>query len=85
MLENHSTVQKRAIRIVNNVGFIDPTNSPFLQSKTQKFMDLVNQKTALIMYKARNNLLPPNIKNMFKRGGLCPHRLTQIGNNLDYL
>ena len=58
-------LQKRAIRIVNNVGFQEHTNSLFLQLNTLKLMDMVNFKTAQIIFKARNNLLPGNIQKMF--------------------
>ena len=65
-LQTVCTVQKRAIRIVNHVGFNYHTNSLFLKSNTLKFMDLVNLNTSLVLYKARNNLLPPNIQTMFR-------------------
>lgn len=29
-------------------------------------MDLVHPKTALVMYKAQNNLLPPNMQTLFR-------------------
>lgn len=65
-LQTVCTVQKRALRIVNNVGFYDHTNLLFIKSKALKFMDLVDQKTALVMYKARKKLLPSNIQTMFR-------------------
>lgn len=63
--------QKRAIRIVNNAGYQEHTNSLFLQLNALKFMDMVNFKTAQVMFKARNRLLPVNIQNMFfdREGG----------------
>jgi len=59
-------MQKRAIRIVNNVGYLEHTNALFLKSRTLKFSDLVEFKTAQILYKAKLNLLPGNIQNIFR-------------------
>ncbi len=56
--------KKRAIRIINKIGYRDHTNSLFLF----KFIDLVHFQTAQIMYKAKNNLLPGNIQKMFLNG-----------------
>ena len=58
-------LQKRAIRIINNAGFRDHTNALFIKSKIIKFVDIVEYKTAQIMYKARNNQLPGNIQKLF--------------------
>ena len=64
-------LQKKAIRIANKAGYLDHTNILFLQSHIMKLMDLVEYKTALIMYKARKNILPGNIQKMFndREGG----------------
>ena len=59
-------IQKRAIRIVHKVGYHDHTNALFLKSNTLKFLDLVEFKTAQIIYKARNKLLPGNVQIIFK-------------------
>ncbi len=66
------TIQKRAIRTINNTGYRDHTNPLFIKSHMLKFMDLVKFKTAQIMYKARNNLLPKNIQGiLIEREGGC--------------
>ena len=59
-------MQKKAMRIVNNVGYYEHTNRLFLNSKTLKFFDLVDFKTAQIIYKARHNKLPANIQSRFR-------------------
>ena len=59
-------IQKRAIRIVNKVGYYDHTNTLFLKSQVIKFIDLINYRTALFMYKVRNKLLPGNILKLFR-------------------
>jgi len=58
-------MQKRALRIIHNVGFRDHTNSLFLQSKLLKTQDLIEYQIAVFMFKARNSLLPGNIQKMF--------------------
>ena len=65
------TLQKRAIRIINNVGYLEHTHSLFLKSHTLKFTDLVTFKTAQIMYRARHNLLPRKWQTLFidREGG----------------
>ena len=59
-------IQKRAIRIVNKVGYYDHTNTLFLNSQVMKFIDLINYRTALFMYKVRNKLVPGNILKLFR-------------------
>ena len=65
------TIQKRALRTINKAGYRDHTNPLFIKSHMLKFLDLVKFRTAQIMYKARNNLLPKNIQGMFseREGG----------------
>ncbi len=64
-------LQKRAIRIIHNAEYRDHTNILFLNANLLKFMDIIEYKIALIMYKARNNQLPGNIQVMFseREGG----------------
>lgn len=51
--------------MINNVGDVEHTNSLFLKPDTLKFRDVVEFEPTQIMYKARLNLLPGNIQNMF--------------------
>ena len=64
-LEPIILLQKRAIRIINNKGYLDSTHPLFQKNKILKFTDLVDLYTVLILFKARNNLLPANIQNLF--------------------
>ena len=57
--------QKRAIRIVHNAGYRESTNALFLKSKTLKLNDLIKLKSLLIIFKARHEMLPHNIQQMF--------------------
>lgn len=56
---------ERAIRTINNAGYRDHAKALFIKSNTPKFMDLVKFKTAQIMFKAKNNLLPVKIHGVY--------------------
>ena len=60
-----TTLQKRAIRIINKVGYLEHTNSLFIQSNLLKLADIVKYQTAQIMFKAKNHLLPKNVQKLF--------------------
>lgn len=64
-------LQKRAVRIIHKVGYLDHTNLLFLQSKILKLFDLVDFYTAQFLYKANKNDLPGNIQKFFlgREGG----------------
>lgn len=66
-------MQKKAIRVVYNSNFNAHTNALFINLNALKLEDLVDYKTILFMFKARNYLLPSNIQELFldKRGNLC--------------
>lgn len=51
-------IQKRAIGIVTRLDYYEPTNALFTNLHAFKFCDLVDLKTAQIVYKIQNNLLP---------------------------
>lgn len=59
-------LQKRAIRIINRADYRDSTNTFFINLQTLKFNDLVDYKTAQIMYKVNNNMLPDGVQRMFQ-------------------
>lgn len=58
-------LQKKAIRVVHNVGHSDHTNGLFLKSNTLKLVDLIKLKSLLMIYKAKKNQLPRNIQQLF--------------------
>ena len=70
-LQSLIILQKRAVRIIHRVGYLEHTNPLFLQSKLLKFTDIGSYQTAITMYRARNHLLPLNIQNLFseREGG----------------
>ena len=64
-------LQKRAIRVIHKVGYLDNTHPLFLQSKIMKFTDIVKLQTAQVLYKAKNKKLPCNIQKLFNVRQLC--------------
>uniref|UniRef100_A0A8C6MEW6 Reverse transcriptase domain-containing protein n=1 Tax=Nothobranchius furzeri TaxID=105023 RepID=A0A8C6MEW6_NOTFU len=58
-------LQKKVLRILYKANPREHTNKYFVLSKIMKFKDLVNLKILLIMFKARNNLLPTNLQRFF--------------------
>ena len=68
-------IQKKAIRIINNVGYTHPTNELFHRLGTLKFKNIVELYTAQIVYKARYNLLPGNLQILYRnRDGRYEYR-----------
>ena len=59
-------IQKKAIRIVNDAGYLDHTTPLFIKCKALKFADIVQLKTAQIVFRARHNLLPENLQTLFQ-------------------
>lgn len=70
-LQSICILQKRAIRIINNIGYLEKTNSLFLKSPILKVIDLVKFKMAQVMFKAKNYLLLANLqkKNVYGKAG----------------
>ena len=72
-------LQKRAVRIIENVNRFHNTHSLFLKLKVMKFYDLIEYKTAIIMYKAKNEVLPENIQKLFKIEKHPNYNTRQVG------
>lgn len=58
-------LQKRAIRVINKVSYLEHTNEFFIKNKMLKLMDLSELYMAQFMYKVSKKLLPLNLQNMF--------------------
>ena len=61
-------LQKRAIRIICDVGWRDPTSYLFQMLKVLKMTDLVKYQTCIHMFKANRGSLPENVQCVFKKG-----------------
>lgn len=55
-------LQKRAVRIIHKVSFLEHTNGLFLKFRLLKLLDLVKIHTVIILFKANKNALPCNIQ-----------------------
>ena len=74
-LEPITILQKRAIRLLNCADYYAHTNPLFTKNQILKFTDLVDLNTSLVVFKARNHLLPANIQCLFnERDNLCALR-----------
>ena len=57
--------QKKAIRIINNACYNEPTNNLFKVSKILKLEDMVSISLLEFMYKFTHSMLPDEIVNLF--------------------
>lgn len=64
-------LQKRVIRLIHKVVFLDHTNSLFSKSKILKFYDIVEFQSIQMLYKARHKLLPSQIQRRFHERTGC--------------
>ena len=53
------------MRLIGRAKRLDHTSCLFSELRILKVQDIVEIQTALIMYKANNNLLPVNIQKLF--------------------
>lgn len=59
-------IQKKAMRIVHGLGFLDHCDHLFRDNKIMKFDQIVKLKTAILMFKAQRNALPIPILDIFQ-------------------
>ncbi len=58
-------LQKKAIRNVAKSSYLESTDPLFVQFKCLKFLDIIKLKHLIIIFKAKNNMLPINLQKMF--------------------
>ena len=59
-------LQKKVVRTMSKVGRLDRTNALFVDLKLLKLSDLIDLKIAIIVFKVKQKVLPPDIMNYFK-------------------
>ena len=64
-IKNVYILQKKAVRIVCNVDYQHPSSVLFIELHVLKLHDLIELRTAMIMYKAKTGCLPVNLQTMF--------------------
>ena len=57
--------QRKAVRIVCNVGYREHTNTLFFDH-VLKLIDLMKKKSSMMIYKANKKLFPKNLTLLFK-------------------
>ena len=65
-IKNVYVLQKKAVRIVCNVDYQHPSNVLFIELHVLKLHDLIELRTAMIMYKAKTMCLPVDRQTMFQ-------------------
>ena len=58
-------LQKKALRIVYKTSYNEHTNKLFIDMHALKLNDLIDYKTAIIMFRAKRRSLPTNLQNLF--------------------
>lgn len=58
-------LQKRAMRIISNSGYLTHTKPIFKRFNTLNIFDMYNKETAIFMFKYKNFLLPKSFENIF--------------------
>ncbi len=64
-LEVITRLQKKAVRTIYGVNRYCHTNDLFHNLNTLKFIDIVKLNIGIVMFKAYNNQLPPNVQDLF--------------------
>ena len=60
-------LQKRAVRIIDNVGYRDHTSTIFKKFRLLKLIDIVHYQTYILMFKAYRGNLPVKIQTKFQK------------------
>ena len=69
------------MRNLDRAGYRDNTEPIFFKFKCLKFCDIVKLKTLLIMYKAKKNVLPPNLQTLFQETSAVHNHCTRSSGN----
>ena len=72
--------KKKAVRIVCNVDYQHPSNVLFIELHVLKLYDLIELRTAMIMYKANTGCLPVNLQTMFRMSSEKIHNTCKSSN-----
>ena len=64
-LHDLTILQKRAIRIIGNVGYRDHTSKLFKSFKCLKLVYIIKLQTCVLMYNANKGILPRNVQLNF--------------------
>lgn len=74
-------LQKRAIRIIGNVSYLDHTSMIFKRFNILKLQDIITLNTCVLMYKANRGSLPKHVQNNFVKNKEIHGYNTRCRNN----
>ena len=76
------TLQKRAIRTINQVWYRSHTEPLFKSNQILKFEDMYTMQVSLFVYDLNNDLLPKSFRNLLSQNCLARHGIITRQNNL---
>jgi len=82
ILRKTETLQKRAIRTINNRKYNSHTDPLFRECGILKISDLFQMDTLLFMHDYINNRLPKSFRGIFRYKGLCDKAYTTRQNDM---
>ena len=65
-LEKLIVLQKKVIRVIEGLNYLDHTNEAFGNFKCLKWLDIIALKTNLGVFKANQNMLPYKVQKIFR-------------------
>ena len=75
-----SILQKKCIRIMNSVSYIDHTNPLFIDNRLLKFNDIILMNQLLLAYQYNNNILPDDLQYLFLHASSVHDHNTRVSN-----
>ena len=77
-------LQKKAVRIISNTGYLTHTNPLFAELGILKINDLFNLNLGKFMFKYKHGLLPPNFNDCFSTVSVVHSYSTRSATKGDY-
>ena len=77
-----TTMQKRAIRTINQVWYRSHTEPLFKSNQILKFEDMYTMQISLFVYDLNNDLLPKSFRNLLSQNCLTIHGIITRQNDL---
>ena len=74
-------LQKRVIRVIGKVPYLDHTSIIFKKFRLLKLRDIIDLNTCIMMYKANKGLLPKHVQNSFIKNNEVHKHNTRSKNN----
>ena len=79
-IKNLDKLQKRAIRIIQGLGYREHTGEHFKSLSILKFSDMVTLETTTLAYKGYIGILPDNLQKKYKKNEESSYNFRRIKN-----